>query len=141
MRPRFLALLAPLLLATAACAGDARTASVGAQQAAAGGGARPEGTRDGDSTARGEVAGREAERPAAGAIPDSIKRGKAIVRGIYVNRWATQSPARMRKMIAIADSTEVNALVLERSDWFRSPRGRDRHVRESSSAREGAAAA
>lgn len=41
-----------------------------------------------------------------------------IVRGLYVNRWATQSPNRMRAMIAIADSTEINALVLDIKDEF-----------------------
>lgn len=41
-----------------------------------------------------------------------------IVRGLYVNRWAAQSPNRMRAMIAMADSTEVNALVLDLKDEF-----------------------
>ena len=41
-----------------------------------------------------------------------------IVRGLYINRWATQSPNRMRAMLAIADSTEINALVLDIKDEF-----------------------
>ncbi|HEX6965690.1 MAG TPA: putative glycoside hydrolase [Gemmatimonadaceae bacterium] len=41
-----------------------------------------------------------------------------IVRGLYVNRWAAQSPKRMRELIAIADSTEVNALVIDMKDEF-----------------------
>ena len=41
-----------------------------------------------------------------------------IVRGLYLNRWVTQSPKRMRTMISIADSTEVNALVLDIKDEF-----------------------
>jgi hypothetical protein len=42
----------------------------------------------------------------------------SIVRGLYVNRFAAQSPARMRKLIAIADSTEINALVIDMKDEF-----------------------
>ena len=41
-----------------------------------------------------------------------------IVRGLYLNRWVTQSPRRMRTMIAMADSTEINALVLDLKDEF-----------------------
>jgi hypothetical protein len=52
-------------------------------------------------------------------IPDTMRRADtAIVRGLYVLRWAAQSPARMRKLIAIADSTEVNALVIDIKDEF-----------------------
>jgi hypothetical protein len=41
-----------------------------------------------------------------------------IIRGLYVNRFAAQSTKRMHKLIAIADSTEVNALVLDVKDEF-----------------------
>ncbi|MGH9884147.1 MAG: putative glycoside hydrolase [bacterium] len=44
--------------------------------------------------------------------------GPAIVRALYVNRWATQSRKRMAKLIAAADSTEINALVLDMKDEF-----------------------
>lgn len=47
------------------------------------------------------------------AAPDS-----AIVRALYVNRSAAQSPRRMRALIAIADSTEINALVIDMKDEF-----------------------
>ena len=40
------------------------------------------------------------------------------VRALYVNRWATQSKKRMAKLIAAADSTEINALVLDMKDEF-----------------------
>jgi hypothetical protein len=40
------------------------------------------------------------------------------VRALYVNRWATQSRKRMTKLIAAADSTEINALVLDMKDEF-----------------------
>ena len=51
--------------------------------------------------------------PPAHATPDT-----AIVRGLYVNRWAAQSPARIRHFIEIADRTEVNALVIDMKDEF-----------------------
>jgi len=41
-----------------------------------------------------------------------------IVRALYVNRWAAQSARRMRELIAIADSTEINALVIDMKDEF-----------------------
>ncbi|HZO18262.1 MAG TPA: putative glycoside hydrolase [Gemmatimonadaceae bacterium] len=42
----------------------------------------------------------------------------SIVRGLYVLRWAAQSPARMKKLIQMADSTEINALVIDIKDEF-----------------------
>jgi hypothetical protein len=41
-----------------------------------------------------------------------------IVRALYVNRWASQSRKRMQKLIAAADSTEINALVIDMKDEF-----------------------
>ena len=41
-----------------------------------------------------------------------------IVRGLYVNRFAAQSIARMRRLIEIADSTEINAFVIDVKDEF-----------------------
>ena len=41
-----------------------------------------------------------------------------IVRALYVNRWAAQSWRRMRELIALADSTEINALVIDMKDEF-----------------------
>jgi len=55
-----------------------------------------------------------AAKPAVTApAPDT-----AIVRGLYVNRFAAQSIKRMRQLIAIADSTEVNALIIDVKDEF-----------------------
>jgi hypothetical protein len=46
--------------------------------------------------------------PRAPALPDTVRRSDTtIVRGLYVLRWASQSPARMKQLIAIADSTEA----------------------------------
>ncbi|HEY4303406.1 MAG TPA: putative glycoside hydrolase [Gemmatimonadaceae bacterium] len=42
----------------------------------------------------------------------------APIRALYVNRWASQSKKRMTKLIAIADSTEINGLVIDMKDEF-----------------------
>ena len=57
---------------------------------------------------------------AAGAVaPDSARQTPASpVRALYVNRWASQSRKRMTKLIATADSTEINALVIDMKDEF-----------------------
>ena len=47
---------------------------------------------------------------AAGQV-DTIQA--TTVRALYVNRWASQSKKRMAKLIAAADSTEINALVID----------------------------
>lgn len=41
-----------------------------------------------------------------------------VVRALYVNRWASQSPKRMKQLIKIADETEINAFVLDMKDEF-----------------------
>jgi hypothetical protein len=40
------------------------------------------------------------------------------VRGLYVNRFAAQSGKKMRHLIGIADSTEINAFVIDVKDEF-----------------------
>ena len=54
-----------------------------------------------------------AQQPAARIAPDT-----AIVRGLYVNRFAAQSVKRMKQLVAIVDSTELNALVIDIKDEF-----------------------
>ena len=41
-----------------------------------------------------------------------------VVRGLYLNRFAAQSPRKMRHLFAIADSTEINAFVIDMKDEF-----------------------
>jgi len=59
---------------------------------------------------------------AAGTIPAeshvSDSTAPKIVRALYVNRWASQSRRRMAKLIATADSTEINAFVIDMKDEF-----------------------
>ncbi len=40
------------------------------------------------------------------------------IRGLYVNRFAAQSTKKMQKLLAIADSTEINAFVIDVKDEF-----------------------
>jgi hypothetical protein len=40
------------------------------------------------------------------------------IRGLYVNRFAAQSSKKMGRLIAIADSTEINAFVIDIKDEF-----------------------
>ena len=47
-----------------------------------------------------------------------LKDPPATVRALYVNRWATQSREKMRRLIAMADETEINGLVLDLKDEF-----------------------
>ena len=62
-----------------------------------------------------------AQAPAPAAKPAAATptaSDTAIVRGLYVNRFAAQSSKRMKQLIAIADSTEVNAFVIDVKDEF-----------------------
>jgi hypothetical protein len=62
--------------------------------------------------------GSTASATPAAAVSPSAPGDLPIVRGLYVNRFAAQSLKRMRKLIAIADSTEVNAFVIDVKDEF-----------------------
>jgi hypothetical protein len=80
---------------------DERAAPAGAASAAAG-------TARADSSAAATAAG-----PSRGGTLAPV-----VVRALYVNRWASQSKRRMAKLIATADSTEINALVIDMKDEF-----------------------
>jgi hypothetical protein len=69
------------------------------------------------------------ERPAADSTrvtssPGSVGRDTVdtnaypILRGLYLNRFAPQNAAKMRHLLAIADSTEINAFVIDMKDEF-----------------------
>jgi hypothetical protein len=68
------------------------------------------------TAAAGEVApattsSREVVAPRDSAVP-------SVIRALYVNRFAAQSPRRMRWFVGIADSTEINGLVVDMKDEF-----------------------
>jgi hypothetical protein len=54
------------------------------------------------------------------AFPARAQQSAAppVVRALYVNRWAAQSKRKMAKLVAIADTTEINALVIDMKDEF-----------------------
>lgn len=54
--------------------------------------------------------------PAAAPAPAPHRRAPAIVRGLYVNAYAAGSPRRLRQLLALADSTEINTFVIDVKD-------------------------
>jgi hypothetical protein len=44
--------------------------------------------------------------------------GYPVIRALYLNRFAPHSPRKMRRMFAIADSTEINGFVIDMKDEF-----------------------
>lgn len=55
---------------------------------------------------------------AAPAARIDVEKEFPIVRALYVNRFAAQSTKKMRRLIQIADETEINALVIDMKDEF-----------------------
>jgi hypothetical protein len=47
-----------------------------------------------------------------------VDREFPVVRALYVNRFAAQSTNKMRRLIKMADDTEINALVIDMKDEF-----------------------
>jgi hypothetical protein len=96
---------------SAACA-NSRDAAAGKSELAA------------DSASKSVVGVRTASaQPApAGNVPATVQKlrtdAQAPIRGLYVNRFAAQSTKKMRKLLAIADSTEINAFVIDVKDEF-----------------------
>ncbi len=115
-----------LVAALAACGGvqDTGTSSAAAATIALGTSARSAPpspvSAKGDDQAGASAASRDTTAtPATGSRSDGARpEAPGIVRGLYVNRWAAQSSRRMRGLIAIADSTEVNAFVIDMKDEF-----------------------
>ena len=48
----------------------------------------------------------------------ALQKEPRPIRALYVNRFAAQSSRKMQHLIAIADSTEINALVIDVKDEF-----------------------
>ncbi len=66
-----------------------------------------------DSTAKHTSAGDVATAPRV-----DVSKDFPIVRALYVNRTAAQSTKRFKRLIEIADQTEINALVIDMKDEF-----------------------
>jgi hypothetical protein len=89
-----------LLIVLAACSkSDARTASASQAKTVA-------------------VSAVSSTPPLAGPVGELQSSPDPIIRGLYVNRFASQGKTKMAKIIAIADSTEINALVIDVKDEF-----------------------
>ncbi|MEO5904719.1 MAG: putative glycoside hydrolase [Gemmatimonadaceae bacterium] len=77
-------------------------------------------TEQADSQNAGSTA--TAQAPVAGSIPAEVQKlrtdAAAPIRALYVNRFAAQSTKKMRHLIGIADSTEINAFVVDVKDEF-----------------------
>jgi len=56
--------------------------------------------------------------PAVTPHAHSVAPDTQIVRGLYVNRFAAQSTKRIHQLIAIADQTEINSLIIDIKDEF-----------------------
>lgn len=56
----------------------------------------------------------------AGAVASAKLDSNAypVIRGLYLNRFAAQSSRKMRHLFGIADSTEINAFVIDMKDEF-----------------------
>ena len=78
------------------------------EHAAAGGGTRA-------AQASGVLA---TDSAATHAVRDTNNKQTGPIRALYVNRWASQSKRRMAKLIGTADSTEINAFVIDMKDEF-----------------------
>jgi hypothetical protein len=117
--------LAVVLLACSTAAADRPDTSAPASPApatatpaaATSSGAPPADTAGKGATTSAASAPAPSTAPAAAVRPASAA-DLPIVRGLYVNRFAAQSAKRMRKLIAIADSTEINAFVIDVKDEF-----------------------
>ena len=60
----------------------------------------------------------ESARVATKPPNDSVLRSRPIVRALYANRSAGQNLKKMHHLIAIADTTEINAFVIDIKDEF-----------------------
>lgn len=84
-------------------------------------GATPPVTAQADSQNADSTAAVEAP-PAPGNLSPTVSKLRtdpsAPIRGLYVNRFAAQSTRKMRHLMAVADSTEINAFVIDVKDEF-----------------------
>ena len=69
------------------------------------------------SSSGGNVAPPVADTPVVNA--QSVDTGgHPVIRALYLNRFAPQSARKMRRLFAIADSTEINGFVVDMKDEF-----------------------
>src|SRR5205085_9861949 len=56
----------------------------------------------------------------AGSVTKTVADSNAypVVRGLYLNRFAAQSSKKLHHLLSIADSSEINAFVIDMKDEF-----------------------
>jgi hypothetical protein len=82
-----------------------------AMLAACGTGDRPERTAAADTLVAVDTAAPEPEAP-----PSPRARAPQQIRGLYINAYAAGSRARLPRLLAVADTTEINAFVIDVKD-------------------------
>jgi hypothetical protein len=70
------------------------------------------------ATNAGDVARLSGDTSAAAARQGIDSTDYPVVRGLYLNRFAAQSPRKLKRLLDIADSTEINAFVIDMKDEF-----------------------
>lgn len=113
MKNPFLLLLPAAVVAFASCSGEAREPEAGLRSDSAGE----------SSVATPETAAHAPTLPDAHASTAPPPRARApeasppsILRGIYLNAYAAGSQKRLGTLLALADSTEINAFVVDVKD-------------------------
>ena len=91
-----------------------KTASAGAVTASA----QAATPSDSSAAARSQAAPTGGVTPTGTAEVIALQQQPRPIRALYVNRFAAQSSAKMKHLIGIADSTEINALVIDIKDEF-----------------------
>ena len=103
-----------LILASAACS-DSRSADTEIAQSAADSATK---SKLGASTASAQPAPASQNGSFSAELQKLRTDRDAPIRGLYVNRFAAQGRKKMQRLIAIADSTEINAFVIDVKDEF-----------------------
>jgi hypothetical protein len=101
-----------LLLAATACSGSGTNNAASAVPVASAASVTP--ARD-TVTPQKPATGSEVAGAASRPV---IPARRPVLRGIYVNRFAAQSRARMASLVRLADTTEINAFVIDVKDEF-----------------------
>ncbi len=90
-------------------------------QAAAAAGTTPgttSGTTSGTTATASSASGGKAPALTGSAEVIALQREPRAIRALYVNRFAAQSKTKMRHLIGVADSTEINGMVIDVKDEF-----------------------
>ncbi len=76
----------------------------------------------GEQRASAHAAGAETSRVSSSAGTVALTRSDSnaypVIRALYLNRFAPQSPRKMQHLFRIADSTEINGFVVDMKDEF-----------------------